>query len=126
MDALYWRLYYADDSYVDEPLGNLSIRSARAGAVQLVACFPTEPRQPLVRIALLGDQWRPVWYRKRSMGITNGQSGPRLDITVFGRAKEGKHAVDCQLWACMDGRTVINCPKWAIDQRAIEGLIGIK
>lgn len=139
MDPLYWRLIYADGHHEDEALDNTSIRMARPGALLLVACRPEagpegrDFRKPITRVNLFdegvidGRAYAPVWYRKRSMPVLLDDSQrhaerPRLDITVFGRMREGEHTVEGRLWASLDGCTVIDCPEWAIDQGVIEGL----
>lgn len=137
MDPLYWRLYYPDDTFIDEPLSNASIKLARPGAIILAACRPlTGPqgqdlRKPIVRVDLFdstevdGRLFKPVWYRKRSIGVFSGKRElPRLDLTIFGRAREETHEINSTLWASPDdGTTVIDCPGEAIDMRAIESLV---
>lgn len=132
MDPLYWRLIYADDHVEDEPKGNASIRLSHKGAVMLQACEPVEGpngadfRQAVFQVRLVdvaeddSRMYTPIFYRKRS--LTPG-TGSRLEATILGRAREGEHDVDGTLWISYDGETFEDCPDWAFDKEAIDGLL---
>lgn len=126
MDPLYWRLIYADDHVEDEPLANASIRLSHRGAVMLQACVaePKDMRRAVFQVRLIDAEsnhiYTPVFYRKRS--LTPG-TGSELVATVLGRAREGEHNIDGTLWISYDGQTFEDCPDWAIDREAIDGIM---
>lgn len=111
---------------MDEPLDNASILMARPNAVMLVLCSP-------LRVPLMKVEWprfdkritKPIFYRKRSLGLTpNAQT--RLDYTVFGygamEVAERGVKVDTKLWA-WNGILFSNAPAHVIDQTAIDHLL---
>lgn len=134
MDPLYWRLIYADDHVEDEPKTNASIRLSHKGAVMLQACEPVEGpnsadfRKAVFQVRLIDvadDDSRiytPIFYRKRSIEL-KGRGDSRLEATIIGRAREGKHNVDGTLWISYDGETFEDCPEWAFDREAIAGIM---
>lgn len=142
MEHCYWRLVYAD-SVMDEPDQGGTILDSRPGALVLLLCAlpsmaATLERVPFCKVELFeqGDKqpFSPLFYRKRSMAIDG--TDQRLDLTVFGRGRaratvirtedgaRGEVGFDGQLWA-YNGDMVTDCPRWAIDEAAIEHLLQV-
>lgn len=146
---MYWRLYYPDDSFIDEPLTYGTIKNRRPGAVGLAACHAIQAegkdiRQPFCKLNLFGldddKLYKPIWYRKYSAdsnfpGNANF-TGKTVRAVVFGFAIEKEHTIEQRdnrtlvhvpvkttIFASLDDKSFINCPQWAIDKNAIENLI---
>lgn len=146
-DSLFWRLYYADGSTMDEAADNSSILLSRPSPAVLVITRAHLPvngmqinhpgmREPVCKIELfvapITTLWKPVFYRKRSIRVKTtsdewNNNDISLDAVVFGRCIEQKNGrIDSNLWAICDGVNAIDCPQWAIDQAAIERLCTVK
>lgn len=83
-----WRLEYPGGRVIDEPPVGVSIKTAPDGASLLIIIDCQTGRQvygcPLNED---GIQWRPVVYRRRSIGLNSGELEPRTDALVVGRAR---------------------------------------
>jgi hypothetical protein len=148
---MYWRLYYPDDTFIDEPIDYGSIKNRRPGAVVLAACQSImveghDIRQPFCKLNLFGDEndgifYLPIWYRKHSMGITFNTNvvDKNVDVVVFGFAipkektitKEDSRTLvhvpfSVTIFASLDDKTFVNCPPWTVDKTAIEMLVSEK
>ncbi len=132
MTPLFWRLIYADDHQEDEPLAQASIRLSHRGAVMLQACY-YEPdahgndlRRAHFQVSLIDAEdariYRPVFYRIRSLSA--GVDDARTEGVVVGRAREEDNEVGGTLWLTTDGDSFVDCPEWAVDKVAVEGLVG--
>lgn len=132
MAELFWRLYYADDSFMDEPVDNASILVSRPDPVVLVVCQGAL-RIPLCKVELFDNdaKYKPIFYRKRSIDL-DAHAEARTDLVVFGRARTalvhaGASRADVQfdgtLYASSDGHHVQNCPPNGIDEAAIQHLL---
>lgn len=142
-EALYWRLAYADDTTFDEDEDGCSIRLSPPGAVAVIVTerqpdgsrkpMVAEPLTELAAITLRSDPsryvrevgcspWFPIFYRIRSLAMDG--SGPRTDVTIFGRARQAVgDSFDAVLWMVRRGGIVDNCPEPAIDMAAVQMLV---
>lgn len=133
-DPLFWRLIYADDHVEDEPLANASIRLSHKGAVMLQACVyepdahGNDMRRAVYQVRLIDAEnarlYTPVWYRKRSMTALGAGGGTiALEATILGRARDGGNDIEGTLFISYDGQTFEDCPAWAFDRVAIDGIL---
>ena len=124
--AYYWRLFYPSGKVADEPENTTSIRVCPSGAMALAVCTGPEGRRVPQVIEYMdaprepGDSpWAPVFYRR--VGLSPG-GGTDVELVVFGRACEGPNEIKASLWAMQGGKPV-DCPEWAIDTAACQGLV---
>lgn len=137
-DNLFWRLVYEDGQSVDEPLDGGSIKSAWAGAVELLVVHRTG--KPLVSVKLTEfyrakdtgvdlievKDLSPIFYRIRGLDVAVGgkpTGSVKTLALVFGRAIVEGDLIAFNLWTLDPAFKIIDCPIESVDLAAIDAQV---
>lgn len=111
-----WRLLYGDGRQLDEAPAGSSIMERWPDPSELHLFDITG--QSVMCVPIPSGQ-KPIFYRRRSMGLNVGNGDPSLDATVFGYGSEGAETGNAKLWAWSQSRA-INCPQGHISWATIK------
>ncbi len=117
-----WKLLRRDRERI-EPEEGASIRGEGKGATAL-ELYDGIADESIMHVDIPPGQ-RPIFYRKRSVGVGRQPLEPTTDAVVYGYGTRDLKILlgrvvqgDLHMWAyTKDGH--VNCPEWAFDQTAV-------